>query len=171
MPTSNIIDWLEEYGSPGYIWYVKRLSGNDTLANQSHQAGPYIPKDFLFRVLPELNRKDVKNPESRFDLYIDSHADHRQVRAIWYNNRFHGNPKGGRNEARVTGFGGSSSALLDPESTGALTVFAFGDSNSGRAADCHVWVCRDVTDEDLVEDRVGPVEPGKWVTWPVSQAK
>ena len=41
------------------------------------------------------------------------------------NNKLHDNPKGGRNEARLTNFGGTSSALLDPESTGALTVFAF----------------------------------------------
>lgn len=28
--------------------YVKRLSANDTLATGGHQAGPYMPKDFLF---------------------------------------------------------------------------------------------------------------------------
>jgi hypothetical protein len=169
MPAGDIIEWLEEFGGPEFIWYVKRLSGNDTLANGSHQAGPYIPKDFLFRVFPELHRQEIKNPDILFNLYVDSHADYRQVRAIWYNNRFHDNPKGGRNETRVTGFGGNASALLDPESTGALTVFAFRNSVPDALADCHVWVCRHETEEDLVEDRVGPVEPGKWLTWPPQQ--
>ncbi len=170
MPASDIIEWLEEFAATEFIWYVKRLSGNDTLANGSHQAGPYIPKDFLFRIFPKLHRPEIKNPDILFDLYVDSHADYRQVRAIWYNNRFHDNPKTGRNETRVTGFGGNASALLDPESTGALTVFAFRNSSSASSTDCHVWVCRHETEEDLIEDRVGPVDPGKWLTWPPQQA-
>lgn len=169
MPAADIVEWLEDHSGSGFIWYVKRLSGNDTLANESHQAGPYIPRDFLFRIFPALARQEVKNPDIRFDLYVDSHADHREVRAIWYNNRFHGNPAGGRNETRLTGFGGSASALLDPESTGALTVFAFRVIDPPATADCHVWVCQHETEEDLVEDRVGPVEPGKWLLWPPAQ--
>lgn len=166
MPAGDLTDWLDEQSGAGFVWYVKRLSGNDTLANNTHQAGPYIPKDFLFGVLPSLHRPHIKNPDIRFDLYIDSHADHREVRAVWYNNKLHDNPAGGRNETRLTNFGGSSSALLDPESTGALTVFAF---HSGSVPECHVWVCRHATEEDVVEDRVGPVEPGKWLIWPSSQ--
>jgi len=169
MPAGDLTEWLEEHGGPGFVWYVKRLSGNDTLANQSHQAGPYIPRDFLFRIFPALARQEIKNPDILFDLYIDSHADYRKVRAIWYNNKFHGNPKGGRNETRVTGFGGGASALLDPESTGALTVFAFRTAEPPSISECHVWVCRHETEEDLVEDRIGPIEPGKWLIWPPSQ--
>ncbi|WP_374309934.1 type II restriction endonuclease [Methylocella sp.] len=169
MPLADFTDWLDEFTGPSFIWYVKRLTGNDTLANGTHQAGPYIPKEFLFGIFPAINRRDIKNPDTRFDLYIDSHADHRQVRAIYYNNKFHENPTGGRNEARLTGFGGASSALLDPDSTGSLTVFAFALDGSGAATECHVWVCRHETEEELVEDRIGPVEPGKWAIWsPVS---
>lgn len=167
MPVGELVEWLEEFSGPEFVWYVKRLSGNDTLANGSHQAGPYIPRDFLFRIFPALNRQDIKNPDVRFDLWLDSHADHRQVRAIWYNNRFHDTTaRRGRDETRVTGFGGGASALLDPESTGALTVFAFRKAGTSETADCHVWVCGHETEEDLVEDRVGPVEPGKWLLWP-----
>lgn len=171
MPVGDLVEWLEEHGAPAFVWYVKRLSGNDTLANGSHQAGPYIPRDFLFEIFPALNRREIKNPDVRFNLYVDSHADAREVRAIWYNNRFHDTAAArGRDETRVTGFGGGASALLDPESTGALTVFAFRRSAAGETADCHVWVCRHETEEDLVEDRVGPVEPGKYLIWPSSQA-
>jgi hypothetical protein len=169
MPAGDLTDWLEEHSGAEFVWYVKRLSGNDTLANKTHQAGPYIPSKFLFGIFPLLNRPTEKNPDVSFDLYVDSHADHKRVRAIWYNNKLHENPKGGRNETRVTGFGGGASALLDPESTGALTVFAFRSETGSAVPDCHVWVCRHATEEDLVEDRVGPVEPGKWLIWPPSQ--
>lgn len=169
MPVGDLVEWLDEYGGPSFVWYVKRLSANDTLANESHQAGPYIPREVLFDFFPTLNQPAMKNPDVWFDLYVDSHSDHQQVRAVWYNNKLHGNPKGGRNETRLTNFGGQASALLDPESTGALTVFAFNKIDALRAPECHVWVCRHETEEDLVEDRVGPVEPGKWLLWPPAQ--
>lgn len=162
MALADVTDWLDEFGSPGHVLYAKRLSGNDTLANESHQAGPYIPKEFLFQMFPALNRADAENPDLSFNLYIDSHADHRLVRAVWYNNKLRG---GTRNETRLTGFGGASSALLDPDSTGALAIFSFTLNDNQAASDSHVWVCRDVTEEDLFEDRLGPVEPKQMVIW------
>lgn len=169
MPIGDIVEWLDGHGGADFTWYIKRLSGNDTLANGSHQAGPYFPREVLFSLFPPLARQEIKNPDVHFDLYLDSHADHRRVRAIWYNNKFHGNAKGGRNETRLTGFGGGASALLDPESTGALTIFAFKAPSSSEQAVCHVWVCRHETDEEIVEERVGPVEPGRWMMWPPRQ--
>jgi hypothetical protein len=169
MAIADLSDWLDDHASPSIVWYVKRLSGNDTKANGSHQAGPYIAKEFLFQVFPAINRTDIKNPDVRFDLYIDSHADHRNVRAVYYNNKYHENPDNGRNETRLTNFGGQNSALLDADSTGALTVFAFSLDAAGTAIDCHVWVCGHETEEDIVEDRVGPVEPGKFLIWSPSQ--
>lgn len=164
MAVADVTDWLTEFGSPGHVWYAKRLSGNDTLANHSHQAGPYIPKEFLFEIFPALHRTDVKNPDLLFDLYIDSHADHRQVRAVWYNNKLT-DDGGTRNETRLTGFGGSSSALLDPDSTGALAIFSFTVGDSNAASDAHVWVCRNEPEEDSFEERLGPVEPKQMVVW------
>lgn len=163
MALADVTDWIAEFGKPGTIWYAKRLSANDTLANGTHQAGPYIPKEFLFRIFPALDQPQVENPDFRFDLYLDSHADHRNVRAVWYNKRLHGT--GTRNEARVTGFGGRQSALLDPDSTGALAIFAFVVDTAGAATECHVWLCRDGTEEDLFEERLGPVEPKAFVIW------
>ena len=163
MAIADLADWLDDYAAPDIVWYVKRLSGNDTLANGSHQAGPYIAREFLFRVFPTINRTDIKNPDVWFDLYIDSNADHRKVRAVYYNNAYF---DGTRNEARLTNFGGQGSALLDPDSTGALAVFAFRLDSAGAASDCHAWVCQHETEEDLVEDRVGPVDPGKFLVWP-----
>lgn len=167
MALTDLTDWMDEHTGPKFIWYVKRLSGNDTLANGSHQAGPYIPKEFLFDVFPSLNQPRTHNPDKWFDVRIDSHADVRHVRAIWYNNKVSGD--GTRNEARVTNFGGGTSALLDPESTGALAVFAFYREEDEDASDCHVWVCSHETEADLVEDRIGPVEPGRYKIWSVDE--
>lgn len=156
---TDLTTWLEEYSAFDIPWYVKRLSGNDTLANGTHQAGPYVPKDLLFEVFPELDQ-DKLNPEVWFRLSIDSHADERDVRAVWYNNKLRGGA-GTRNETRLTNFGGRSSALLDPESTGAIAVFAFARTSGRPAYRCHVWVCRTQAEEDSVECQVGPVDPGQ----------
>jgi hypothetical protein len=159
-------DWLDDVTGPDWVWYVKHLAANDTKASGGHQAGPHISKSFLFRVFPSINTTATKNPDTHFRLNVASHPDSRDVRAIYYNNKFFENPKGGRNEARITGFGGATSALLDPESTGALTVFAFELDGKGEALGCEAWVCRNEVEEDIVEDRVGPVEPGKHIVWP-----
>ena len=163
MAVSNFAAWMAEFSRPRTVWYAKRLSANDTLANRAHQAGPYIPREVLFGVLPVLDRPDLHNPDTHFPLRIDSHGGGpRTVRAIWYNNGLRG---GTRNEARVTGFGGGSSPLLDPESTGAITVFAFVSGPSGTAAECRVWVCGSEPEEDLFEQRLGPLDPGRWTVW------
>lgn len=161
MAVADVTDWLDEFGSPGHVWFAKRLSGNDTLANGAHQAGPYIPKEFLFEMFPALNRPEAENPDVQFDFYIDSHGDYRKVRAVWYNNKLRG---GTRNEARLTGFGGAASALLDADSTGTLAVFSF-TLNDNVASEAHVWVCHNATEEDLFEERIGPVEPKENVIW------
>ncbi|MDI4665400.1 type II restriction endonuclease [Xanthobacter autotrophicus] len=164
MALVDLADWMDEFERPEKsLWYIKRLSANDTLANNAHQAGPYIPKSFLFRVFPQLDTSEVKNPDAHFDLYIDSHVDYRRVRAVYYNGKRYGD--GTRDESRLTNFGGRTSALLDPESTGALAVFAFLLDDAGQANECHVWVSRHPTEEDLVEERIGPVEPGQLVVW------
>ena len=152
----DLIDWLNAYSTSGHVWFIKRLSGNDTLANGTHQAGPYVPKGPFRKLFPQLEGSADKNPRVEFDLFIDSHAQHRQATIIWY--------KGGtRNETRITNLGGRASPLLDPDSTGTLAVFAFAVDEQHRATECHVWVCDEETQDDLVEDRVGPVEPGRWI--------
>ncbi|MDF7673773.1 type II restriction endonuclease [Acetobacteraceae bacterium ESL0709] len=165
MAVSDFTDWLGFFCAPGVALFVKRLSGNDTLANGTHQAGPYIPKDFLFRIFPAINRTDEKNPDHRFKLAVDSHMDAREVRVIYYNSKRHESKPNGRDETRLTNLGGGASALLDPESTGALAVFAFPLAENGAATSCHVWVCRHETEEDIAEERFGPIEPGRFVMW------
>jgi hypothetical protein len=164
---NDLTEWITRVTGSDFVYYIKRLSGNDTLANGTHQAGPYIPKDFLLTVFPALNNNNLLNPDIRFNLNIDSHDDMRSIRAIWYNNKFHG---GTRNETRLTNFGGQESALLNPENTGALTIFAFSLDNNGEAAECHVWVCKNVPEEDYAEELFGAVEPGKWKIWSLDES-
>ena len=155
---TDLSRWLAEFARPDRIWYAKRLSGNDTLANQSHQAGPYIPRDFLNSRFPSLHLAERPNPHVWFDLFIDSHSVHRRVKAIWYNSK-------SRNESRLTNFGGKSSPLLDPENTGALTIFAFRRVSDEDSTDCRVWICMDQNEEERAEDLIGPVDPAQTVIW------
>lgn len=162
LPVCSLPDWIAEFARPENIWYVKRLSGNDTLANKSHQAGPYIPKALLFKALPKLNDRETLNPRVKLQAFVDSHPEVREVTPIWYNGKLFGQT---RDEARVTGWGGISSALLDPEATGALAAFVFVDGATGLgASSLHIWVCEGYQDE-MIEDQVGPVEPGQSVIW------
>ena len=168
MSVADLTDWMDEQTGPHIVWYVKRLAANDTRATRAHQAGPYIRKQFLFDVFPSLNRPEAENPDQYFELRIDSHSDVREVRATWYNNKLRGKK---RNETRITNLGGEQSALLDPESTGSVAVFAFHRSKNGKPPVCHVWVCDNEVEAEIVEDRVGPVEPGRAVMWSVDASE
>lgn len=160
--TAKLIDWLNDWLVPGNSCFAKRLSGNDTLANGAHQAGPYIPKKLLFQAFPSLDDENQRNPDCEFDAFIDSQGEHRRVRAIWYNNRLFG---GSRDETRVTRWGGASSPILHPDATGSLVVFVFTASSSGCPATLRVWLAGGPAEEDLIEDRLSPVEPGTTVSW------
>lgn len=151
-PPLEIHEWLSAVAI-GKAIYVKRLSGNDTLANESHQAGPYVPRDFARRICPAMDRPDDKNPDARISLEIASHGEGLTARFVWYNSRT-------RNEARITQLGGRSSPLLNPENTGAIAVFVFEAPNSAGVCDCSVWLCTDPLQEEAVEAWIGPVEPG-----------
>jgi len=160
--------WLERFSDKNILWYAKRLSGNDTLANGTHQAGPYVPREFLLRLFPQINQSGIKNPDVWFDFHVDSHSEYRKARAIWYNNSLFA---GTRNEARLTNFGGRSSALLNPDNTGALTLFSFQVDENDKAIDCHSWVCRNEMEENLIENLIGPIDPGRNLLWcPFSQS-
>jgi hypothetical protein len=160
----SVTEWMNQSAEVPAIWYLKRLSANDTLATGAHQAGPYIPKEVIFRAFPGLNDPSKENPRCQFRLLIDSHGQERQATAIWYNNWLRG---GTRDEARITNLGGRQSVLLDPESTGSLVVFVFPTPEHGSSTAVHVWVARSPEEETEIESRFGPVDPGQTVIWPV----
>lgn len=162
MTLTDLSDWLDEQSRKEALWFAKRLSANDTLANGTHQAGPYIPKNTLFTIFPALNRPEEENPEVLFNMNVGSHGDHREIRAVWYNNKMRG---GTRDEARLTGFGGRASPFLDPDNTGSLVLLVFPALADSSIPVCHAWVCRNASEEDSIEELVGPVEPGKGFLW------
>jgi hypothetical protein len=162
MPVMDLDSWIEQYARPGTIWFIKRLSGNDTLATEAHQAGPYLPRQLVFEIFPDINQPQTKNPDHLVELFLDSHPDHREARVVWYNNKLHG---GTRNETRMTRLGGQASALLNPDSTGSIAAFVFLLNSEGRATSCHAWVCDNPLQEDIIEDRFGVVEPKSFTIW------
>ena len=155
---TSVSDWLDDFSVGTAIWYIKRLSGNDTLANGSHQAGPYLTQGALFHLFPRMRGQTDANQECWIDCHIESHGENREVRVVWYNNKYRG---GTRNESRITNFGGQDSAMLDPENTGAVVVFAFLQGRFGERKICRVWIARDLEEEEAIEDRVGFVAPGE----------
>ena len=163
MVVVDFTDWLTDFTRPEVVWYVKRLSANDTMVINARHAGPYIQRDFLFHIFPSLNQPETENSDICFSLYIDSHAEHRTVRVVLPNNKF---LEKTRNEARLTNFDCSASPLLDTESTGALAIFAFVRDEPGVPREAHLWVCETRVEEELAEYRIGwPVEPGQQLIW------
>ena len=158
MPVDELVRWMERVSGPGWKWYVKILSGNDTLANESHQAGPYIARRVIFEQFPSIEASHELNPRVQFPVRIDSHGSETDATAIWYNNKVVAD--GTRNEARVTGWGGRQSPILDPDSTGSVCVLAFHRADGRDTDECRVWLCSTPEEEDALEERLGPVEPG-----------
>lgn len=148
---SDLREWLIAVSGNDWRLVAKILSGNDTLANATHQAGPYIPKSIVFDLFPSIRGSSATNPRKAFSAFIDSHGIGSTPTAIWYNHRT-------RNEARITGWGGSQSPLLDPESTGSLAAFAFRAEPNRDAEDCRIWLCSTPEEEEILLDHVGPVE-------------
>ena len=157
---SDLREWLMQKSGPDWRLFVKILSGNDTLANNANQAGPYVPKRVVFELFPSIAKSQELNPRKRFPAYIDSHRVTSTPTAIWYNNRIAGD--GSRNETRLTGWGGAKSPLMDPEATGSLVAFAFNLGKHGEAVECRVWLCSSPDEEEAILEHVGPVEGGQF---------
>ena len=157
---ASLIQWIADRTTEDVVFFVKRLSGNDTLANQSHQAGPYIPKRLLLQIVPAL-QEAVRNPDIRVPVLILPENEEQIVRVVYYNSKVVDGQVNGRDEARITGWGGISSPLLNPENTGALSIFAFCLDANGELERIEVWVCKNADEEDVAEERFGSIDPGQ----------
>lgn len=151
---SSIQNYLDSIESEGGYLFAKRLAANDTLATGAHQAGSYIPKGVAFELFPSLRESLDTNPRIAFDAEIVSHDEgSKVVNIIWYNNRT-------RDECHITRWGGASSPVLDPESTGSLCLFGFYAPSGQNAEHCKVWLCSNPEEEGEFEQRFDTVEPG-----------
>lgn len=155
-------EFISEKGNPEWVIYMKRLSANDTGATGGHQVGIYIPKITRDTLFPSINRVDCDNPSIPLSAKIVSHdLEEQTVNAIYYNSKLAKQQKKGRNESRITSWGGKKSPIQDPENTGSLLILAF--KKQTELADCmylEAWICRSIEEEDLLETITGEILPG-----------
>lgn len=157
---SELEAWFEHVSGSEWIWFVKYLAANDTYA-KAHQGGPYLAKDLIRAVFPKLSARShvEKNPDLILPAILDSHGYQRDVRVVYYNAKLLGQ-RNGRDEARITRWGGMDVPLVAADSTGSLVAFAYHSMPGNDADACRIWVCRSPEEEDELLDRVGPVDPG-----------
>jgi hypothetical protein len=154
----QLAQWISRHLDDQYDWCIKRLSRNDTFANNTHQAGPYLPKAFMFRALPTLQNMEVRNPRIELTTTVQGQAIN-PLTVIWYNNKFFGQT---RDEVRITNFGGRQSLVLNPESTGSIVIFTFQLGDTPR---CDIWVTQNVNEEEYIQEIFGDIEPNTRQAW------
>jgi EcoRII C terminal/Restriction endonuclease EcoRII, N-terminal len=143
----DIAEWLDRVTGDEWTWFTKRLAANDTGLTKSHQVGPYIPKPVAFPLLGlPTSAKPEADHDRRWDYRLVSHHQRGELRLIYYKSK---------HECRLTGFGGKTSPLQDPESTSRILVLAFGPNNILEA-----WLARNEDEEGVIEGRIGEVVPG-----------
>ena len=158
--------WMESVSKPDWVWGLKYISANDTYAKSNvHQGGPYVSKALLTDAFKALSRraKNEKNPDLHLPATINSHDWAGELRLVWYNSKIITGRANGRNEARLTGWGGRESPLVEPNATGTLSCFAYHIREDGDADECRIWLSRDSDEADMLLDRAGYVEPGDGV--------
>jgi hypothetical protein len=155
--------WLESVSAPEWLWYAKYLSANDTYAKANvHQGGPLLGKALLAKAFPALSRRADRepNPDLLVPARVDSHQESADLRLVWYNSRRLSRQANGRDEARLTRWGGADSAMVEPDATGSLVLFAFRTRPGGDADALRIWRCRSVAEENQLLDRIPDVAPG-----------
>ncbi|MCY4575459.1 MAG: hypothetical protein OXC55_02450 [Chloroflexi bacterium] len=160
MSSQKFNEWLDDQWEHAESWWVKRLSGRDTMAMGGRNPGPKIPRTLLLQFLPELDNPKENKPRMEFLLKVDSSEDEVTVTAESIEVKL------ARSESRKAGFvmdwGGVSNPMLDPENTGAAAAFAFHTRSEGSLPECHVWVCANLEEEeDVLEPMWGPIEPDR----------
>lgn len=162
--TRELATWLQDVSSADWTWHVKYLSANDTYAKQNvHQGGPHVSKALLTVAFPALSARADReqNPDVQLPASVDSHGESLDLRLVWYNSRRMEGRANGRDEARLTKWGGRDSAMVEPDATGSLVVFAFRVRRGGDADALRIWRCRSTHEEDYVLERTGGIEPGR----------
>ena len=148
----DVADWLGKQMASLDPLYATRLPYMDPDCPEG--GGLFIPRQVIVKVTPRVFWVGKVNPSEPIEITIDSHPYDQTIEAVWFNSEHHG---GDQNETRLAGFD-TESVLADPESTGALVMFAFRPSKPGEPARSRVWMCENAAEEDIVEDRIGPVD-------------
>ena len=153
----GLTSFIETITDERWFWVVKRLSGNDTGANDSHQVGLYLPRWFFQKVFPSICTTKALNPRESFQSYVVP-ADilTKKTRAIYYNNKFFPelNRKKKYDEFRITCWGGKQNPLQNHDSTGSIVVVACSQDSDGKKL-MLVWICANPEEEAVVESWLG----------------
>jgi hypothetical protein len=151
---SDIETWLDSISGSGWVWYARRLSGNDSGATKSHQYGIYIPKPVLWSIFP--STRVGSNPDAEFSAHIMPYDETRTLRGVWYNGE-------SRNESRITRWN-KPRPILEPDLTGAICLFAFRQRDLGQnAEEGAIWICQNEAEESSIESRLGEIQPGEGI--------
>lgn len=161
----SLTGFLEEIDNQDFFWIVKRLSGNDTGLTGGHQVGVYYPKVFFEKIFPGIYTRKILNPHTEISecYFPDMDYSIKSLNVVYYNNKFFKkDPRNGRNEFRITRWGGSSSPVQNVENTGSIFLFAL------KAVEDKIqavgWIPETVKEEELIEDWIGSeVEPGRFI--------
>ena len=165
---SELDRWIEATSGEHWIWHAKYLSANDTYAKPNvNQGGPYLAKSLVKAAFPETTARSTvdENPDHWVNASIDSHGWVDDVRLVWYNSRIVKHQKNGRNEVRLTNWGGAGNPLVEPDATGSLVVFAFRHDAGKDAKQVRIWIARTAAEEDRLLELVPDVEPGRPSLW------
>ena len=160
---TSFFQWIDSKNQDDWWIYIKRLSANDTGLTGGNGVGIYVPKAVVAVALPSISSTSSLNPDCCLTAQVTSHGFPEQtLRGIYYNNR-HFEGAGSRNEHRLTRWNTDvkSNPAQDPENTGALAVFAFHVPHVGKNAEfLDVWICKNLEEEEVVENKTGEVVPG-----------
>ncbi|MYA21185.1 MAG: hypothetical protein F4Z25_13325 [Chloroflexi bacterium] len=157
----DVSDWLDEHMATFKPLYATRLPilGPDRVDELD---GIFIPRQVMIRVTNAWLWAGGADPTVPIEVTIDSHPYAQRIEIVWHNSAYWG---GDRNETRLRGFD-AASILMDPYSTGALAMFAFDPAQRSETASCRVWMCETIDEEELVEQRLGPIDPVHDSLWP-----
>ncbi|NJM91187.1 MAG: hypothetical protein HC863_02745, partial [Myxococcales bacterium] len=134
-------EWIDGLFDPRPIWFAKRLSADDTWANGAGRDAMDVPAKAFFKLFPELT--DSFSTARSVPLGLEYASDGvrnavpvsaycRLVRSTGHTDYV----------VRVSGLGGATTPMLDPESTGALIVMAPRCAQGTFPAICSIWVSR-----------------------------
>lgn len=156
--------WMQRTSANGWIWYLKYVAANDTYAKPNvHQGGPYLSKELLRTAFPELclRADSVVNPDLMLPARVASHRLEQDVRVVWYNSKRIERRPDGRDEARITQWGGREHPLVEENATGSLIAFAFRQESPDRDSDaCELWIAANDDEADTLVGYAGPLDPG-----------
>jgi len=162
---TSFLQWIDDKTHDEWWIYTKRLSANDTGLTGGHGVGIYVPQVVVTVTLPSIAMPVTKNPRCGLKAQVTSHGFPEQtLKATYYNNKHFS--EGNRNEHRLTRWNSdvTDNPIQDPANTGALTLFAFNVPKKGADASfLDVWICKNLEEEEFVENQIGEVIPGRWL--------